>query len=286
MDSTIATSDSPFADSIASKQNSGTQVAVGPPPNPDSVSAGLAKNIAELAGLFYSSLSVLDSAKYWYDVLLRDHPESQFTPIALYTLAQIASQDSSTSAAMLDSLYRLIIDRYPTSEFADASREILGLSPKEESADEAGGLYERGEQLLNRDSADAAIALFRQIAAYYPESPLAPKAQYAIGWIYEQVYDDADSAIANYERLVTKFPSTPYAVEVSAKLQAVRAGQGGTSQGGPQEDMTPPSPPQPPTQPGGLPPGKTTPLSRPQDPELAEPDTLMEDEPLEEPDPR
>jgi TolA-binding protein len=192
-------------------------------PSLDSLSSQLARNEADLAGLFYGSLGVPDSAAFWYTHLLKEHPSSPFAPKALYTLAQISDQDSSISSTKVDSLYAEIIERYPDSKFADAARVILGLPARQAVQDTTSLLYARAEQLMEQDSIDAAIAIFRAIADSLPPSPYAAKAQYAIGWIYEQMQGMPDSAIANYQRLVARFPSTTYAAAATTKLNATRS---------------------------------------------------------------
>ena len=275
--------DSISQDSLAHPSDSVNRAPIPLTLSPDSIATSRARNMAELAGLFYGSLEVSDSARFWYTQLLIQYPASPLTPRAQYTLAQILSQDSPTSKSTVDSLYRLIIDMYPESEFADASRAILGLPPRLKVVDQTGVLYSEAEHFLNQDSLDEALAVFRRIVLDYPSSPMAPKAQYAIGWVYEQLRPLPDSAVANYRRLAGKYPGTQYASAVMAKLAsagnqiAEPANKDQKPQGTPGE--VPPVPPGRQRQPP-LPPPDPSP-----DPEDAEIDSTWDVPPDEDPDP-
>jgi tetratricopeptide (TPR) repeat protein len=136
----------------------------------------------------------------------------------LYTLAQIDTQSDSVLQPTVDSLYDEIILHYPSSEFANEARKIRGLPEQRQAKDPAEALYVMGEDLIKRDSAESAIGVFQEIVRAHRLSPFAPKAQYAIGWIYEELILEPDSAVAHYRQLLREFPSTPYATTASAKL--------------------------------------------------------------------
>jgi TolA-binding protein len=189
----------------------------------DTLNARLARNKIELGGLFLSGIGVTDSAESWYQLVITEHPESKFVPRALFFLAQIYGQDSSVSSFRSDSLYREIIRRFPDSEFAAESRRILGLASEVRSSDVAESAYRVAEGLLRKGQNVAAIDSFRAVVRRYPESRFASKAQYAIGWIYEQVKLQPDSAVSSYRKLLTSYPSSEYAVRVKPKVDLVDA---------------------------------------------------------------
>ncbi len=66
-----------------------------------------------------------------------------------------------------------------------------------------------------------AIDTLRLIVQSYPTSTYAPRAEFAAGWLYEQVLNQPDSAIANYQRLRARYPSSLYAARVQPKLMEV-----------------------------------------------------------------
>jgi TolA-binding protein len=136
-------------------------------------------------------------------------------------LAQIYGQDSTASPGLTDSLYREIVRRFPKSEFAAEADHLLGGPGIQQESDPAGALYAQAEGVLLRDENKAAVDLFTLIVALYPASPYASRAQYAIGWIYEQLTLQPDSAIVQYKKLVTLYPGSSYAAAVQPRLAEV-----------------------------------------------------------------
>lgn len=202
------------------------QVVVAPPRTPlpppislDSANARLAYAKTELAALFYTVMGLPDSAETWYNDLLFEHPESKQAPRALYTLAQIYSQDSTRPRTTIDSLYRVIVDRFPDSEFAPEAERQLGLPVTEKAIDPAAASYARAEALINSGKAKAARDTLRSIVQSYPTSPLASKAQYALGWVYESVDVVPDSAVASYRKLMTLYPGSQYTLAARPKVE-------------------------------------------------------------------
>ncbi len=187
----------------------------------DTVNARLALAKSELASLFYISLDVADSASYWYVRLVTDHPGSPFEPQALYSLAQLYSRDSLHGRIATDSLYGVLVDKYPRSEFAEVARKTLGLPAPEIEVDVAAQEYLEAEKLRNDGKYRNAITSLRSIVKKYPESPTASKALFALGWMYENVTPNADSALSNYSQVVSLFPATEYARVAKTKIDAV-----------------------------------------------------------------
>ncbi|MER3523053.1 MAG: hypothetical protein C4326_03055 [Ignavibacteria bacterium] len=223
----LATRDTTTRDSTAHTPGKGdtlvTRAPTVPPPPLDTVLARLAHNKSELASLFYTALHVVDSAKYWYERLVTDHPTSRYVPGALYTLAQIARQDSLAPAQRADSLLRVIVERFPESEFADEARRVLGMPATVREEDTLALAYREAEGLIQQGDYTRALRRLQTIAKRDSSSPYSAKAQYAIGWIYENVQPNLDSSIASYERLVKRFPRSPYSSAVQPKLAVVEA---------------------------------------------------------------
>ena len=201
--------------------SSGDSISVVPPPPPlpglDSLNAGLARNMADLGGLFYIGMGVEDSARFWYETVLERYPESPYSPRALYTLAQIEEAQKGQTPRV-DSLYTAIIDLYPSSPFAAESRRLLGFEVEESLEDPGVALYAAGEEALDSQDTEEALRIFRQVVDRYPDSESAPKAQFAIAWIYEQVMSRPDSAVKNFKKLVHQYPATPYATVAFTRL--------------------------------------------------------------------
>ena len=176
----------------------------------------------ELAGLFFATIGLPDSAEYWYSQIVADYPSGKQVPRALYTLAQIYSgRDSVTSKPVADSLYRVIVRRFPGSEFAPESRRLLGLPVESPVVDEAESAYHRAEILMVRGDSTGAAEGFKKLALRFPGSPLASRALYAAGWIYENRLLNRDSAIASYSKLMSLYPSSQYATRIAPRIAEV-----------------------------------------------------------------
>lgn len=194
-----------------------------PPPPLDTVQARLAFNKSELATLFYTGLDIRDSARYWYERVLLDHPTSVHAARALYTLTRIYQSDSTVAPGKIDSLYRQIVERFPESEFATEARRQLGLPPRRTEADPLRTSYSSAEAYMKRGDVDSALSSFKRIVQRDTSSQLSAQSQYAIGWIYENLKLNADSSLAYYQRLVKRFPSSQYTALVQPKLSEVAA---------------------------------------------------------------
>ena len=185
----------------------------------DSANVRLETATNEMAGLFYATIGLPDSAETWYRFVLQDFPEGRYAARALYTLAQIyAVRDSVANKPLTDSLYRQILNRFPRSEFAPEARRLLGLPPVETAVDAADSTYDGAEALLFKGDSAAAVERFKSIASAYPSSPLAPRALYAAGYIYENGMMNRDSAVATYARLTSRYPASFYATRVAPKM--------------------------------------------------------------------
>lgn len=194
------------------------------PPLPlDSINVRLADRMDDLAGLFYATMTLPDSARFWYKRLLREFPGSRPAPRALYVLARIAGEDSTKTHTVSDSLYREIIRGFPDSPFAEESKRLLGLPLSVKTPDPLELSYRNATDLLQSGKYTAAIDSFKAIVHRSPTSPMAPRALYAIGWAYEYHTMQLDSAGANFERLTANYPGTLYAQRVQPRVAEIQS---------------------------------------------------------------
>ena len=217
----------------------------------DSIDSRRANIMDELATLFYATMGRTDSAVTWYHRLLNEFPDGPFVPRALYTLAQISSLDSSASRPATDSLYWVIIKRFPETSFASEARRLLGLPPEARKIDPSLVLYGKAEELIDSGQGLAAADSLKEFLRLYPGSALAAKAEYSLGWLYENVTMQPESAYAHYDRVVRLYPGTPFAMRVLPKVMdpEVRARilpkPDTTAHGVPPGNVQPPPPPPP-----------------------------------------
>jgi outer membrane protein assembly factor BamD (BamD/ComL family) len=190
-------------------------------PSVDSLNSRVASAMNELATLYLVGFSKPESTIVYYDALLRRFPDSRFTSRAWFTSAQaLTSLDSTGSRRSTDSLYGLIIQRYPLSEFAVEARHILNLPPVATERDLPTDAYQRAESNFRPGRYELAADSLRALARQYPKSILAPKAIYAAGWIYEEKLLMPDSALSAYNQLTSSFPMSSFAALVRPKLAA------------------------------------------------------------------
>jgi tetratricopeptide (TPR) repeat protein len=196
---------------------------VAPPLSLDTINVRLAGRMDDIAGLFYATIGLRDSARYWYHRLLAEYPGYRAVPRALYVLARIENEDSTGTHAAVDSLYRDLIVRFPGSPFAEEAKRILGLPATVKAPDPLEISYTNATSLLQSGMGGAAIDSFRAIVRRSPSSVFAPRAQYAVAWTYEYQVQQMDSAAANYERLVALYPGTVYAQRVQPRMTEMQA---------------------------------------------------------------
>ncbi|MBI4547653.1 MAG: tetratricopeptide repeat protein [Ignavibacteriae bacterium] len=184
--------------------------------SPDSLRALIAQTEFELGGLFYLEFDLPDSALYWYQKIIEEHPSSPIVPRVLYAVAEVyrAYQDS----VAVDSVYNLLLDRYAESEYAVQVKKLRGLEVTSLHKDSAEALYEQAEHFLNAGEPHKALTSLQQILLRYPSHPLVSKTLYAVGWIYENVVVNNDSADVWFKRLIKEYPTTVYAATAQPKV--------------------------------------------------------------------
>jgi len=161
-------------------------------------------------------MKLSDSALTVYWNLVENYPESKYTPRAYYSMAEIYRERNDS--LMVDSLYKIILDKYDQTEYANQVKRSLGLEIENKSIEPADSLYAEGEKLLNNGDVENACKYFEKITVEYPSSNQAPKALYALGWIQEVVLINNDSAASIYQKLIKDYPNSIYAAEVKPKL--------------------------------------------------------------------
>ncbi|HLX13392.1 MAG TPA: tetratricopeptide repeat protein, partial [Bacteroidota bacterium] len=182
---------------------------------PDTLRYLIVKSKFELAGVFFLEMKMLDSAEATYQGVIDDSTQTPFIPGAYYAIGEIHRAQRDTVFA--DSLDRMIVEKYPKTEYARSIRKTRG----EIVADEknmAAEKYADAMKLLDETKTMEAIALLDSVVQNYDSSSFAPKAEYTIGWIYENVLVQNDSAEAHYKILIKDYPTSIYALEANPKV--------------------------------------------------------------------
>ena len=184
----------------------------------DSLQRSIARTKFELGGLFFLEMQIPDSALYWLQDVARNYPQNELTPRALFTIGEIYRTLPIHSQSERDSIYWSIITNYPNSPYAQEARKNLGLTLVKIEPDSAAILFEQAEAQSEERHYTEAIDTYNQIAEKYSDSPITPKALYAMGWHLENSVVNNDSALAVYKRLLGKYPSSLYASAVRLKV--------------------------------------------------------------------
>jgi tetratricopeptide (TPR) repeat protein len=199
-----------------------TNVAKLPAPvviTPDSIRRLITKTEFELAGVFYLELHMPDSAAALYQKIIQDTNGTRYIPGSLYALAELYRTPTDTMAT--DSLYSVILDRYPKTEYAHKIKRTRGLEDEDSQKNPVDSVFTRVASLIDEKKGMDAIKLLENLVETGDTVTVIPKALYTIGWIYENVLVQNDSAASVYKILLKKYPQSVFALEVNPRV-AVR----------------------------------------------------------------
>ena len=182
----------------------------------DSMHNHIAKNEYELGNLYFTDLFVPDSAFYYYNEIVTQYPNTNYQARTLYALGSYYLTIDNKPKA--DSLFQNVYDNYKSDPIARAAAIRLGISTDDLDSNPALKKYIAGEEFIEEEEFFDAIEEFDFIHITYPESEYAPKALYAIGWIYENEFEDFAGATQFYDSLKAKYPKTEYVREVDSRL--------------------------------------------------------------------
>ena len=141
----------------------------------------------------------------------------------LYAQARLIRENEPEAA---DSLLAIITDKYPKTEVAREAFSSLGFS-QDAQVDDAAELYRSGNSFRRIKDYNYATRQYLAIVANHGTSDMAPKALYALGWMYERDLVNNDSAIFYYEQLVEKYPRSVYAKDVRPSVEYALAKRNG-----------------------------------------------------------
>lgn len=165
--------------------------------------------------LFRFELYEPDSAYFQFiDVATDSATDTAIIPKALCQAARIV-RDEMGDTIKGDSLFKVIIKRYPVSEYAKIGQEELGIpltvQTHEDSAHEA---YLNAEKLYYRENKiKESIQAFFGIAKQYQDLPIAPKSLFAAAWFSDNVLFKNKTARMLYEKICDQYPESIYCTQ-------------------------------------------------------------------------
>jgi len=167
--------------------------------------------------LFVFDINKPDSAEKYLKESYDESLDHDFKSKVLYALADLyrnTNRSDKYEAALRD-----IINQYPTSHVANECRKLMNIPVVDEviqSSDDS--IYMYAENQFAENKYDEALTAFKEISVNHPVSLHAAKANYAIGWIYENILSKPDSAVFYYSKLADDVSSSGLFSKVMDKL--------------------------------------------------------------------
>ena len=165
----------------------------------------------------YVCMDSLSSALSIYNDVTREFPKSKYSAEAFYHMG-IIYHESLDSLQNAQAAFSKVASEYANSEFANESIQ-KGSSIKRllELESRAGGVVTSEQlaekkflaaeiQLTRLGEVDLALENYEAIVDSFPESSYAPRAAYAVAWIYQTEKGDRDRAVESYRRVIDRFP--------------------------------------------------------------------------------
>ena len=169
-----------------------------------------------LANMFFSELNVPDSAKFYYEEIIDNDKNKKVVPQATYALGTYYLTLNQEEPA--DSIFKIVYEKYPELDIAKDAAKRLKIEYVSDD-DPALKLFLNSEEKYLDSSFSDAINGYKKLTVDYPESPLAPKALYTIGFIYENDLNLSDSAAVIYDSLSAQYGNSEYSRAVKPQLQ-------------------------------------------------------------------
>lgn len=181
----------------------------------------LIKSKFSLAEIYLFEFNQPDSALKEYIDILEMDTSRKAIPKTLFTIGYICETFKKDSL-LADSVYHRLILDYPDDPFAQNARKkirTIKLTDPEETI--AKQFREAEKAYLEKQQYEDAITSFESIYKNSPTSEYAPKALLAMGWIYENNFQQNNKAFEVYEDLITNYPASVYAKKIKPKVDEV-----------------------------------------------------------------
>ncbi|MCD4690936.1 tetratricopeptide repeat protein [bacterium] len=91
--------------------------------------------------------------------------------------------------------------------------------------DEARAMFRAGElYLFKMGDADRALEYYAMVIDNFGETPLGPKAAFAVAWTHDRILGQPMLAAQAYQAVLDRYPGTDYALEASSALGVISTG--------------------------------------------------------------
>lgn len=173
----------------------------------------------QLAELYWFQLAKPDTAMIEMQYVVDSFPTAYDAPKAMIALAQMA-WDMEQDSARGDSIVRLMLQRYPHSDFVPEALQLLDLKDTEADTGYAEWYIRRAEDfLVDEENVDSAMANYAVVTERFPESKYYLQARFAQVFLTENYRSPGDSTVLwAYEAIVDSFPTTEWAQEARGRM--------------------------------------------------------------------
>ena len=182
----------------------------------------LDRNLFLLAELYMFRFESPDSAFNQYDYLVREFPDSKYTPKALYNMAYLY-QTHFQNPQQVELIYQTLIDEYGDDIYGKAAAKALGHEVGYSQEDSLMQLFSLAEEeLFKKQRPEEAINIYNRIWTDSMDTSYEPKVMYALGYVYENYLDSLNQAYTIYDSLLSKYPDSPFSKKIQPKVLAVK----------------------------------------------------------------
>jgi tetratricopeptide (TPR) repeat protein len=179
----------------------------------DSTNQAKMSRLFKIGELFRFELCEPDSAYNEFISIIKGAPDSfTIVPMALSAAASVAKNNLKKNS-VADSLFNLVIKRYPSSDYGKlAQRELnrpVTILTRQDSAYQA---FRTAEGYLYGKESDVkkAITAYHNVYRLYPEINIAPKSLYTAAWLIDEVLQKNKTARELYQKVCQKYPTSIY----------------------------------------------------------------------------
>lgn len=161
--------------------------------------------------LYRHEIGQADSARAYYEEVIRRFPDSDQLPRAVYSLAWIELQLRGDEEGARPHLLRLI-EEFPTSAHANEARSLLGQKTEATAEELAARAFARIEtlRLAQPEATEAYIPLLDSLSHAFTGTQNGAQAAFLAANIYENVVGDTTAAEQRYQLLREEFAETRF----------------------------------------------------------------------------
>jgi len=137
--------------------------------------------------------------------------DSLFFPKAIFAAARI-EREQLNDTVHSDSLFKLLIARFPGTDYSRRAQEELRVSAitktRKEQSEEA---FREAEKIYFFDNdPKAAVQAYYNVYKKYPDLAIGPKSLYAAAWITDNELQKKKIAKSLYEKICERYPQSGY----------------------------------------------------------------------------